>query len=135
MGRFDVHTDEIDSLMKDLSILDFSMLAPKMLEEAAPIVKGNIERRSAAHHDSGAMEGSIQPKKVARGAAGYQISIRPTGKDSKGVRNMEKMCYLEYGTAKQAATPVMGPAVAESEEPVYEKMQEVFDRETEKLQI
>jgi HK97 gp10 family phage protein len=135
MGKFDVHTDEIDSLMKDLSVLDFHTLAPKMLEEAAPIVKGNIEKRSAAHRDSGSMAGSIQPKKVTRGTSEYRISIRPTGKDSKGVRNMEKMCYLEYGTEKQAATPVMGPAVAESEEPVYEKMQEVFDRETEKLQI
>ena len=135
MGRFDVHTDEIDSLMKDLSVLDFHTLAPKILEEVAPIVKGNIEKRSAAHRDSGSMAGSIQPKKMTRGASGYRISIRPTGKDSKGVRNMEKMCYLEYGTAKQAATPVMGPAVAESEEPVYEKMQEVFDREMEKLQI
>lgn len=121
--------------MKDLSVLDFHTLAPKMLEEAAPIVKGNIEKRSAAHRDSGSMAGSIQPKKVTRGASEYRISIRPTGKDSKGVRNMEKMCYLEYGTEKQAATPVMGPAVAESEEPVYEKIQEVFDRETEKLQI
>lgn len=135
MGRFDVHTDAFDSLMKDLSILDFSTLAPKMLEEAAPILQGNIVKRSAAHHDSGDMEGSIQPKKVTRGASEYRISVRPTGKDSKGVRNMEKMCYLEYGTAKQDATPVMGPAVAESEEPVIEKMQEVFDRETEKLQI
>lgn len=135
MGKFDVHIDEIDSLMKDLSVLDFHTLAPKMLEEAAPIVKGNIEKRSAAHRDSGSMAGSIQPKKVTRGTSEYRISIRPTGKDSKGVRNMEKMCYLEYGTEKQAATPVMGPAVAESEEPVYEKMQEVFDWETENLQI
>ena len=32
--------------------------------------------------------------------------VRPTGKDAKGVRNMEKLAYLEYGTSKQPATPV-----------------------------
>ncbi len=135
MGRFDVHSDDLDSLMKDLSALDFAALAPKMLEAAAPILQGNIEKRSAEHKETGSMAGSIRPKKVTRGATEYRISVRPTGTDSKGVRNMEKMCYLEYGTEKQAATPVIGPAVAESEEPVYEKMQEVFDQETEKLQI
>ena len=56
-------------------------------------------------------------------------------KDQFSQRKWPEAHHLEYGTAKQAATPVMGPAVAESEEPVYEKMQEVFDRETEKLQI
>lgn len=134
MARFEVGGG-IDDLMKDLSALEFDHLAPKMLEEAAPIVKSNIEKRSAAHRDSGAMAGSIRPKKVNRRAAEYSISVRPTGTDDKGVRNMEKMCYLEYGTYKQSATPVMGPAVSESEVPVCEKMQEVFDRETEKLQL
>lgn len=135
MGRFDVNVGDIDGLMKDLSVLDFARLAPKMLEEAAPILQGNIVRRSAAHKESGEMASSVQPKKVTRGTDGYRVSVRPTGKDKKGVRNMEKMCYLEYGTARQGATPVLGPAVDESESPVLEKMQEVFDRETENLKI
>lgn len=135
MGRFDVNVGDIDGLLKDLSALEFSKLAPKMLEEAAPIVRGNIEKRSAAHKESGDMAASIRAKKITRGTAEYRVSVRPTGKDGKGVRNMEKMCYLEYGTDRQGATPVMGPAVNESEGPVMEKMQEVFDRETEKLQI
>ena len=46
---------------------------------------------------------------------------------------MEKACYLEYGTSKQTATPVISPAVRESEEAVAEKMQEVFEREMKKL--
>lgn len=42
---------------------------------------------------------------------------------------MEKAVYMEFGTSKQAATPIISPAVRESEAAVLEKMQEVFDRE------
>lgn len=62
---------------------------------------------------------------------GYYICVRPTGKDKDGVRNMEKMAALEYGVGgRQAATPVLTPAVHAAEDPVLKKMQEVFDRET-----
>ena len=59
--------------------------------------------------------------------------MRPTGRDEKGVRNMEKMVYMEYGTSKQEATPVLSPAVRKAEDPVTEKMQEVFNREVDRL--
>ena len=66
-----------------------------------------------------------------RNQRGYYISVRPTGKDKKGVRNMEKMAALEFGVdGKQAATPVLTPAVNDAEGKVLDKMQEVFDRET-----
>ena len=55
--------------------------------------------------------------------------IRPTGTGRKGVRNMEKLAYMEYGTSHQRATPVIGPAIAASEGGVLEAMQEVFNRE------
>lgn len=135
MGKFEVDLSDINGLMKDLSGLEFSKLAPKMLEGAAPIVEDNIKRRAEAHRESGDMAASIKTKKAAWRNGGYHISVRPTGKDKKGVRNMEKMCYLEYGTEKQGATPVMGPAVIESEKPVIDKMQEIFDQETENLKI
>ena len=81
------------------------------------------------HKDSGAMNASIKPTKPKRGRDGYSVTVRPTGTDKKGVRNMEKMAYLEYGSQKQAATPVLSPAVRESEEAVCQKMQEVFEQE------
>ena len=45
------------------------------------------------------------------------------------VRNMEKMIYLEYGTSKQRATPVLSRATRRAEKDVISKMQEVFNRE------
>lgn len=127
MARFSV--EGLDDLMKDLSDLEFDRIAPMMLEEAVPILEKNVKRRAALHRVSGDMQSSIKPTTARRGRDGYSISVRPTGNDRKGVSNMEKMVYLENGTSKQAATPVISPAVRESEEDVCRKMQEVFDRE------
>lgn len=125
-----------DSLLKDLSLLDFDRIAPDMVKAGAPILEENLLRRSYDHEDTGDMARSIKPTDVKKyGAAGYRVTVRPTGKDKKGVRNMEKMCYLEYGTAHQSASPVISPAVAESEEPVTEAMWNVFNEKTKELQI
>lgn len=128
MARFEI--EGIDELMKDLSTLDAEKLAPAMLGEAAPILKGTVVSAAASHRDTGEMVASIKETKVRRNQSGYYISVRPTGKDGKGVRNMEKMAALEYGVGgRQAATPVLTSSVHSAEEPVVQKMQEVFDRE------
>lgn len=119
----------IDDLMADLEKMDVDRIAPIMLEEAVPILNQSVKRKAAAHRASGDMIGSIKPSGTERNAKGYYICVRPTGKDKKGVRNMEKMAYLEYGTSKQSPTPVLTPAVKESENEVVNKMQEVFERE------
>lgn len=125
-----------DSFLKDLSLLDFDRIAPDMIKAGAPILEENIRRRSSDHEDSGDMAKSIKPTAVRKyGASGYRLTVRPTGQDEKGVRNMEKMCYLEYGTVHQGATPVLSPAVEESEEPVAEAMWDVFHEKTKELQI
>ena len=127
MANFDV--SGLDDLMKDLDFLEAARIAPAMLEEAAPILEKAMQKRAGAHRDTGALEGSIKASKAGKNGNAYSISVRPTGTDKKGVRNMEKAVYLEYGTYKQAATPIISPAVRESEAAVLEKMQEVFDRE------
>lgn len=125
-----------DSFLKDLSLLDFDRIAPDMIKAGAPILEENIRRRSSDHEDSGDMAKSIKPTAIKKyGASGYRLTVRPTGQDEKGVRNMEKMCYLEYGTVHQGATPVLSPAVEESEEPVAEAMWDVFHEKTKELQI
>jgi hypothetical protein len=48
---------------------------------------------------------------------------------------MEKMAYLEYGTSKQSATPVITPAVGESEDPVCEAVQKKFDDLTKEMSL
>ncbi len=123
----------IDDFMSDLNTLDTDRIAPIMLEEAVHILEENVKRRTAAHKATGALAESMKASKAKQTKEGYSISVRPTGKDDKGVSNMEKACYLEYGTLKQTATPVISPAVRESEEAVVEKMQEAFEREMKKL--
>lgn len=130
MAQFEI--EGIDDLLKDLSMLDVERLAPIMLEESVPILEEAVVKRASRHHDSGDMVESIKKSGAERNQIGYYICVRPTGRDKKGVRNMEKMAALEYGVdGKQGATPVLTPAVNAAEEKVLEKMQEVFDRETE----
>lgn len=129
MAQFEI--EGIDDLMKDLSSLEFERIAPIMLEESIPILEQSVKKKAASHKVSGEMLNSIKKTGAMRSREGYYICVRPTGKDKKGVRNMEKMAYLEYGVGgRQAATPVLTPAVHAAEEPVLKKMQEVFDRET-----
>ncbi len=128
MARFDF--EGVDDLMKELDMMQVERIAPIMLEEAVPILESTVRRKAAVHKVSGEMLRSIKKSKADRTQTGYYICVRPTGKDAKGVRNMEKMAYMEYGTGKQKATPVLTPAVNEAEERVTGKMQEVFDRET-----
>ena len=127
MARFEV--EGLDELLKDMTLLDADRLAPMMLEEAAPPLEANVRKRAGSHRDTGAMEASIKTTRPHKKGNGYSICTRPIGRDKKGVRNMEKAVYMEFGTSKQAATPIISPAVRESEPEVLEKMQEVFDRE------
>lgn len=131
MAKFDIHG--IDDFMKEISQIDIDRIAPKMLEESVPILEKSVRAESAKHRDTGAMEESIKATGANINARGHYICVRPTGRDEKGVRNMEKMVYMEYGTSKQAATPALSPAVRKAEGPVLEKMQEVFNREAEHL--
>lgn len=127
MAKFDIHG--IDDFMKDLSQIDVERIAPKMLEEAVPILEREVVRECGKHKDTGAMMSSIKPTGASVNQHGHYICVRPTGRDEKGVRNMEKMVYMEYGTSKQEATPVISPAVRKAEGEVLDKMQEVFSRE------
>lgn len=131
MAKFDIHG--IDDFMKEISQIDIDRIAPKMLEESVPILEKSVRAESAKHRDTGAMEESIKATGANINARGHYICVRPTGRDEKGVRNMEKMVYMEYGTSKQEATPVLSPAIRKAEDPVTEKMQEVFNREVDRL--
>lgn len=77
------------------------------------------------------MAKSIKIKKPSKAKNGdWQIFTGPTGTDKNGVRNMEKMAYLEYGVKahKQPATPVITPAVEATHDKVVDDMQETFNK-------
>ena len=129
MGKFDFEISP--EFIKQLGRLaDVERVAPKMIDEAIPILLDNVKAEAAQHKKSEDMYKSIKPtkaKKTKKG--GYFASVRPTGTDKKGVRNMEKLAWLEYGTKKQTPTPILTKAIKDSQSAVEQKMKEVFERE------
>jgi len=128
MGKFDFQIP--DSFLKQLGKLsDVERIAPKMIDEAMPILERNLKAELAKHKRTGDMVNSVRKTKAGRNKYGYFAVVRPTGKDRKGVRNMEKLAHAEYGTSKQPPTPILTKAIKDSENAVLDKMQEVFERE------
>ena len=115
------------------ALADVDRIAPKMLEAAEPILTRNIKKELLAHRRTAALEKSVKKTKTRRDKYGaWEIIIRPTGKDEKGVRNMEKLAYIEYGTTKQTPTPILTKALKDSEAAVLAKMQAVYNEEIKK---
>lgn len=127
------HMDGIDDLIRELNkASDIDRIAPVMIEEALPILedslKETVQQEVNRGYATGELVSSIKKSRSLRNQYGYFGVVRPTGKDKKGVRNMEKLAYLHYGTTKQTARPVVNKAVFHAEQKVVEKMQEVFNR-------
>ncbi|MDO4648077.1 MAG: HK97 gp10 family phage protein [Eubacteriales bacterium] len=133
MARLDY--EGVDDLFKGLDALEVDEIAPKMLEAAAPILQDEIVAAATPHYRKGSMLGSIKKTKVGKNKDGHYVTVRPTGKDSKGVRNMEKMAYLEFGTSKQKATPVIAPGTRAAKTAVEKTMKEVFEKEIKDLKL
>ena len=129
MAKFDFNIP--DGFIKQLGRLsDVDRIAPKMIDEAIPILLDNVKRETARHKLAGDMHKSIKATRAKKSPkGGFYALVRPTGTDSKGVRNIEKMVYLEYGTSTQASAPTLTKAIKDSETAVLKKMQEVFERE------
>lgn len=129
--RFEV--TGMDEALAELEKLDAYRLAPKMLTEAAPIavsaLKASIKRFAHRGYATGALAASIKATEAKLNAYGCFIAARPTGADRKGVRNGEKLAYLQYGTQKQTASDVLGTAVKAAERKCIEAMEEVLAQE------
>lgn len=121
-----------DELAKELEQLgDIDRYAPELLSEAAPILERELKKEVSKETNRGYAKGdlkkSIKPMKPGRNKYGHYIAVTATGKDRKGIRNNEKLAYLEYGTSKQEARPVIGKAVHHSENECLQIMQEKFN--------
>lgn len=132
MGQFKL--DGVDELMQQLtSMADMSKVAPKMINAVTPAVVKNLKKniQSAANrgYATGELVEAVRATKAKANNYGYYAAVGVTGKDSKGVSNAEKLAYMEYGTQKQTAHPVMKKTKNESEQDSIKAMQEVFDAE------
>ena len=105
----------LNDFIRDLTSLDVAGMTTDMIKAAEPIMMEAVKSEAEKHIDTGEMARSVRSTGVKERGGGKYLVVRPTGRDNKGVRNMEKMAYLEYGTSKQAAKPIILPAVKKSE--------------------
>lgn len=120
-------------------------MAEKAVNKAAPIVEKNLKTqiRSAANrrdkygkpYSTGELEASIAATNARDNSLGVFAVVKPNETDKNGLRNAEKMGYLEYGVRShgQEPRPVRAAAVAQSENAVMQVMEEVIGAEVDKL--
>lgn len=130
MSRFEV--SGFDDLMSDLESISRAEIAEAMLKSGEKVLKPRVENAAAAYKESGDMAGSIKSTGVKKNESGHYLVVRPTGKDHKGVRNMDKMAYLEFGTSKQSPKFVLSRAVKSSEAEVLKAMEQAFEKAMDK---
>jgi HK97 gp10 family phage protein len=144
-----------EDLFKQLNRLENSdEICRKMLRESVPILAKSLSNTiKATHVDTGDLYRSIEvfePRKTSEGI--WVVSAGPSGKANKlkksgkvhkssksgrkssgtALWNSDKLFYLEYGTSKQAPSPIMTKATNDAEQAVIETLQEVFNREVDK---
>ena len=121
----------IKALSENLSKVE--KIAPKMLEESAPIVVNALKNKAPV--STGKMRDGIKAQKPSKTKNGAHIlSIAFTGsetrksKDGKATKipNAIKAAVTEYGKSDQEAQPFIRPAVAETEKEVIEKMPKAY---------
>ena len=109
-------------------------IAKQAIDAATPILvdslKSEIEKVANKGYATGTLKNSIKATKAAVNKQGCFAAVRPTGVDEKGIRNGEKFGYLENGTSKQIAKPVLRKAIEKSEKACLEAMQKKYDEVT-----
>lgn len=130
MAKFETDVS-LDELMTSLTSVDIEAIAPLALEQSAPIVQKKLIQLSEPHKKTGAMIKSIKAQKASKNKDGYSIFVGASGVDRRtGIRNMEKMAYLEFGVKahNQPATPVITPTIRATHDDVCDSMQDVFNK-------
>ena len=119
-------------------------IGKKMLTSGAKILRDEVDqnlkknlytnRKPSLNYPTGALERSLTTDKVKKDKNGNQyISLYFKGKDSKDVSNNLKATVMEHGSSKQQKKPFIRPAVDKTEGLVNQEMQNIFDRENNKL--
>ena len=145
MAKFDFNIS--DDFLKTLGRMqDVERIAPKMIDNAMPILLGNVKNEVAKHKRTGDMFKSIKKTKAkAIKKGGFFAVVRPTGVSThymssdgtvkerkKPVRNMEILAHLEYGTSKIKPKAILSKSVKDSESAIEKSMQRTFEEEMKK---
>lgn len=143
---------EMDEFFNGLSNMaaDIDEIANDCINEAMPTLekslKNNIKsatnkrrknrktgERTGKPYSTGELMRSIEPTKAKTNAYGNYAAVRPVGTDKNGVRNGEKLAYLEYGTSTQEPHPVMQKSISEAEPQVKDIIQRRFEEHANKF--
>lgn len=124
-----------EDMEKELSKnADAERIACEAIDAASPVLektlKNEIENVVTEEYSTGELAKSIKATDAKVNGYGCFAAVKPTGTDSKGVRNGEKMAYMEYGTSKQTPKPVLRKAIGKSEKACLEAMQKKYDEVT-----
>lgn len=135
--------DDLESMLSKL--MEPTKMAVKAVDAAAPVLEESLrsEIRKAANrtdekgypYSTGELAASIHRTEAKENHLGVFSVVKADGTDSKGLRNVEKLAYLEYGVASrgQVPRPVRQKAVNSAEEECIRIMQEVIYEEVDKL--
>lgn len=135
--------DDLESMFSKL--MEPTKMAIKAVDAAAPVLEESFrsEIRKAADrtdkkgrpYSTGELAASVHRTEAKENHLGVFSVAKVEGTDSKGVRNVEKLAYLEYGVASkgQVPHPVRQKAINAAEEECVKIMQEVIYEEVDKL--
>ena len=126
-----VDVNGLDEFIGKLDAIDLMSATTKGLGKAAEVVERNMKSELSTHRRTGDLDRSVRKRAVKRKTDGASVFVGPSGSDRKGVRNMEKLAYLEYGTSKQSATPVIAKVVRSSESAVMKELEEAIQKSIE----
>jgi HK97 gp10 family phage protein len=138
-----------DNLMKQITKMDNDDVSRRILKESTPILAKSVQDVIRAEHsETGDLWRSIEAFEPYRTHDGVWISSAcPTGRakgqmkkgkvyarsksgtmtKGQALYNNDKLWFLEYGTSKQPATPILTKATKNAQQAVIEKMQEVYN--------
>lgn len=126
-----------DDFMSEFFDTTFEEIAKEALEAAAPILVQSTTAAlsksvsSRGKYTKGVMVPATKPTKAKKTKTdAWIVTVRPVGKDAKGVRNSLKAGVMEYGAAHEAPRPWLTTATKNAESQATETMQQVFNRMT-----
>ena len=134
---------EVDKMFNKL--MHPETMAVRAVDAAVPVIEKNMKARikSVANrvdgkgrpYSTGELAASVSATDARENAYGVFSAVRPIGEDAKGMRNVEKMAYLEYGVAShgQEPRPIRQKVINESEGECLKIMKDVIYSEVDKL--
>lgn len=131
MAKFEMKIDE--SFMNALLKLSEPETIDRVLTAGGEVLAARIKEavRRQVKDGTGALENSIKPSKPKESKEGYRyLIVEAVGKDAKGVRNMSKLAYMEYGveSRNRPARPFMKKATNDARADAERAMQEEMDK-------